>query len=150
MIAKSMPWIIVGTSSDRPFAWFSFACFCCMSEYIPDWHTHKLNLRWWKTPQIDQANSNFWGIAFSHNLELLLQLYLQCYMLCKCVSEIIIFFFLKSVVYMYAHKRNLILMFLHICRNCETALINCLIVLIIFVCGIVVFICVCSITRTGC
>ena len=51
---------------------------------------------------------------------------------------------------MYAHKRNLILMFLHICRNCETALINCLIVLIIFVCGIVVFICVCSITRTGC
>ena len=36
-----------------------------------------------------------------------------------------------SVVYMYAHERNLILMFLHICRNCETALINCLIVLII-------------------
>ena len=28
-----------------------------------------------------------------------------------------------SVVYMYAHERNLILMFLHICRNCETALI---------------------------
>ena len=51
---------------------------------------------------------------------------------------------------MYAHERNLILMFLDICRNCETALINCLIVLIIFVCGIVVFICVCSITRTGC
>ena len=52
---------------------------------------------------------------------------------------------------MYAHERNLILnpMFLHICRNCETALINCLIVLI-FVCGIVVFICVCSIARTGC
>ena len=46
-----------------------------------------------------------------------------------------------SVVYMYAHERNLILMFLHICRNCETALINCLIALIIFVCGIVVFIC---------
>ena len=42
------------------------------------------------------------------------------------------------------------LMFLHICRNCETALINCLIVLIIFVCGIVVFICVCSIAGTGC
>ena len=41
---------------------------------------------------------------------------------------------------MYAHERNLILMFLHICRNYETALINCLIVLIIFVCGIVVFI----------
>ena len=56
-----------------------------------------------------------------------------------------------SVVYMYAHERNLILMFLHICRNCETALINCLIVfIIIFVCGIVVFICVCSIARTGC
>ena len=35
-----------------------------------------------------------------------------------------------SVVYMYAHERNLILMFLHICRNCETALINCLIVFI--------------------
>ena len=51
---------------------------------------------------------------------------------------------------MYAHERNLILMFLHICRNYETALINCLIVLIIFVCGIVVFICVCSIARTGC
>ena len=51
---------------------------------------------------------------------------------------------------MYAHERNLIPMFLHICRNCETALINCLIVLIIFVCGIVVFICVCSIARTGC
>ena len=39
---------------------------------------------------------------------------------------------------MYTHERNLILMFLHICWNCETALINCLIVLIIFVCGIVV------------
>ena len=35
-----------------------------------------------------------------------------------------------SVVYMYAHERNLTVMFLHICRNCETALINCLIVLI--------------------
>ena len=54
-----------------------------------------------------------------------------------------------SVVYMYAHERNLIL-FLHICRNCETALISCLIVLIIFVCGIVVFIYVCSIARIGC
>ena len=51
---------------------------------------------------------------------------------------------------MYAHERNFIPMFLHICRNCETALINCLIVLIIFVCGIVVFICVSSIARTGC
>ena len=49
----------------------------------------------------------------------------------------------------YAHNRNLILM-LHICRNCETALINCLIVLIIFVCGTVVLICVCIIARTGC
>ena len=48
-------------------------------------------------------------------------------------------------------EKTIILMFLHICRNCETALIkNCLIVLIIFVCGIVVFICVCSIGRTGC
>ena len=56
---------------------------------------------------------------------------------------------LKNLV-LYAHERNLILMFLHICRNCETALINCLIVLIMFVCGIVVFICVCSIARTGC
>ena len=56
-----------------------------------------------------------------------------------------------SVVYIYADvERNLILMFLHICRNCETVLINCLIVLIIFVCGIVVFICVCNIARTGC
>ena len=55
-----------------------------------------------------------------------------------------------SDVYTYAHERNLILMFLHICRNYETALLNCLIVLIIFVCGIVVFICVCSIARTGC
>ena len=54
------------------------------------------------------------------------------------------------VVYMYVHERNFILMFLHICRNYETALINWLIVLIIFVCGIVVFICVCSIARTGC
>ena len=51
---------------------------------------------------------------------------------------------------MYAHERNLILMFLHICRNCETALINSLIVLTIIVRGIVVFICVCSIARTGC
>ena len=51
---------------------------------------------------------------------------------------------------MYAHERNIILMFLHICGNCETALINCLIVLIIFVRGIVVFICVYSIARTGC
>ena len=42
-----------------------------------------------------------------------------------------------SVVYMSAHERNLIVMFLHICSNYETALINCLIVLIIFVCGIV-------------
>ena len=55
-----------------------------------------------------------------------------------------------SVVYMYAHERNFILMFLHICRNCETSLINCLIVLIIFACGIVAFICVCSLARTGC
>ena len=55
-----------------------------------------------------------------------------------------------SVVYMYAHERNLILMFLHICRNCKTALINCLIVRIIFVCGIVVFICVRRIAMTGC
>ena len=31
---------------------------------------------------------------------------------------------------MYAHERNLILMFLHIYRNRETVLINCLIVLI--------------------
>ena len=38
-----------------------------------------------------------------------------------------------SVVYMCAHERNLILMFLHIYRNCEIALINCLIVLVIFV-----------------
>ena len=29
-----------------------------------------------------------------------------------------------SVVYMYAHERNLILMFLHICRNYEAALLN--------------------------
>ena len=50
---------------------------------------------------------------------------------------------------MYAHERNLILMFLHSCRNYETALISCLIVFIIFVCGIVVFICVCSTARTG-
>ena len=55
-----------------------------------------------------------------------------------------------SVVYMYTHERNLILMFLHVCRNRETVLINCLFVLIISVCGIVVFICVCSIARTGC
>ena len=45
---------------------------------------------------------------------------------------------------MYVHEQNLILVFLHICRNC------CLIVLIIFVCGIVMFISVCSIARTGC
>ena len=56
---------------------------------------------------------------------------------------------LYRVVYMYAHERNLTLMFLHICRNYESALINCLIILIIFACGIV-FICVCSIARTGC
>ena len=55
-----------------------------------------------------------------------------------------------SVVYMYARERILILMFLHICRNCGTALINCLIVLIVFVDGTVVFVCVCSIARTGC
>ena len=55
-----------------------------------------------------------------------------------------------SVVYMYAIERNLILMFLHICRNCETALISCLIMVIIFVRGIVVLICICSIARTGC
>ena len=35
---------------------------------------------------------------------------------------------------LYAHERNLILMFLHICRNCETALINCLFVFIISAC----------------
>ena len=51
-----------------------------------------------------------------------------------------------SIVYMYAHERNLILMFLHIC---EIALINCLIVLI-FVYDFVVFIFICSIARTGC
>ena len=50
---------------------------------------------------------------------------------------------------MYAHEGNLIMMFLHICRNCEIALINFLIVLIIYVCGIVVFICVCSVARTA-
>ena len=55
-----------------------------------------------------------------------------------------------SVVYMSAHERSLILMFLHTCRNCVTALINCLIVLTIFVCGIVVFTCVCCMARTGC
>ena len=55
-----------------------------------------------------------------------------------------------SVVYMYAHERNLILVFLHICRNYETTLINCLIVLVIFVFSIVVFVCVFSIARTGC
>ena len=55
-----------------------------------------------------------------------------------------------SVVYMYAHERNLILVFLHICKNCETALFNCLIMLIIFVRGIVMFISVCSIARIGC
>ena len=55
-----------------------------------------------------------------------------------------------SVLYVYSHERNLILMFLRICRNCETALINCWIVLIIFVYGIVVFICVCNIARTSC
>ena len=38
-----------------------------------------------------------------------------------------------KILVLYAHQRNLILMFLHICRNCETALISCLIVLIIFV-----------------
>ena len=36
------------------------------------------------------------------------------------------------------------------CRNYETALINCLFVLIIFVCRTVVFICVFSIARAGC
>ena len=51
---------------------------------------------------------------------------------------------------MYAYERNVILMFLHICRNCKTALINFVIVLIILVRGIVVFICVYSIARTGC
>ena len=44
----------------------------------------------------------------------------------------------------------LILMFLHMCSNYETVLINCLIVHIIFICGIVVFICVFSIARSGC
>ena len=38
-----------------------------------------------------------------------------------------------SVVYMYAHERNVILMFLYICRYCATVLINRLIVLTIFV-----------------
>ena len=33
---------------------------------------------------------------------------------------------------------------------CETALNSCLFVLIISLCGIVVFICVCSIAKTGC
>ena len=33
---------------------------------------------------------------------------------------------------------------------CETALNSCLFVLIISLCGIVVFICVCSLARTGC
>ena len=34
---------------------------------------------------------------------------------------------------MYAQERNLIPMILHVCRNCETASIKCLIGLIIFV-----------------
>ena len=41
-----------------------------------------------------------------------------------------------SVVYMYAHKRKLILIFLHICRNCETALINCLIIICLWYCPV--------------
>ena len=58
-----------------------------------------------------------------------------------------------SVVCMYAHEKTngkKKIIFLYSSRNCETALINCLIVFIKFVCGIVVFICVCSIARTGC
>ena len=69
---------------------------------------------------------------------------------CVCITRLPIKFKKWNVVCMYAHEINLILMFLNICRNYETALINCLIVLIIFVCGIVVFICVCSIARTSC
>ena len=60
----------------------------------------------------------------------------------------------KRVLYIHVCPlTNLILMFLHILfylKNCETALINCIIVLIIFVCGIVVLISVCSIARGGC
>ena len=57
---------------------------------------------------------------------------------------------LHPLVYMNAHKRNVIMMFLHICRNCETA-INQLHYRAYNIClCIVVFICVCSIARTGC
>ena len=53
-----------------------------------------------------------------------------------------------SVVYMYAHEFFFFnLMFLHICMNRKTALINCLIVRIIFVCGIVVFLSLIHIWR---
>ena len=38
----------------------------------------------------------------------------------------------------------------HLLELCETALINCLIVVIIYVCSIFVSICVYGIARTGC
>ena len=64
--------------------------------------------------------------------------------LSKNLSVVNLYTFRPIHLMIYAHKRNLILLFLHICRNCETALIHCLIVLITFLRGIVVFICVCS------
>ena len=59
--------------------------------------------------------------------------------ICMCTAQhgqvMVVFSFSRT-----NHSLSLSLICLHICRNCETVLINCLIVLIIFVCGIVVFV----------
>ena len=48
---------------------------------------------------------------------------------------------------MYAHELFLILMFVHIFRNCETALLNRAYNICLWYCRVYLF---CSITRTGC
>ena len=53
------------------------------------------------------------------------------------------------VVYMSVRERFISDVSPHLLELCETALINCLFVLIISLCGIVVLICVCSTARTA-
>ena len=59
---------------------------------------------------------------------------------------------LYSCIYVYPRKQCNSDVSAHSLELCETALIDCLIMLIIYVCGIVVLIklCVCSIARIGC
>ena len=67
-----------------------------------------------------------------------------------CKKTLCLLHYPHKIKFIHSFILSLSVMFLHICRNCEAAVINCLIELIIFVCGIVVFMCVSSKASTGC